>query len=238
MRMGIGITGVMMASDEQLNWLKPAYDYLRAYDKEYSKIHGFPESIKLTTVKPSGTLSLLGGTTAGVHAATAGQFFIRRITISSDSPLIDVIKSHGYHVEYKKNFDGTNDYSSMIAEFPCKYKDGVVSAEDQTVFEQLDMVQFMQKNWSDNSVSVTAYYKKEELPELRAYLEEHFNENFKTLSFLLYTGHGFVQAPYEPITEAQYEYLASKVKPITEIDINEEDIEELGACGIGGCPIK
>ncbi len=238
MRMGIGITGIMMASSEQLSWLKPAYEYLRAYDKEYSKIHGFPESIKLTTVKPSGTLSLLAGVTSGVHPATAGQYFIRRITISSNSPLIEVIKSHGYHVEYKKNFDGTNDYSSMIAEFPCKYADGVISADDMTVFEQLDMVQFMQKNWSDNSVSVTAYYKKEELPELREYLEENFNDNFKTLSFLLYSGHGFVQAPFEPISKEQYEYLTDKVIPIESITINEEDVEELGACGIGGCPIK
>jgi ribonucleoside-triphosphate reductase len=238
MRMGIGITGVMMASEEQLSWLDPAYIYLRAYDKEYSKINGYPESIKLTTVKPSGTLSLLAGVTSGVHPATAGQFFIRRIRIMSESPLIAVIKSHGYHTEYQKNFDGTDDRTTIVAEFPCMYPDGVVSADDLTVFQQLDMVKFMQKNWSDNSVSVTAYYKKEELPELRAYLEENFNDNFKTLSFLLYSGHGFAQAPFEPISKEQYEYLSSLVRPIEEISINEDDVEELGACGIGGCPIK
>ena len=238
MRMGIGVTGIMMASEEQLSWLDPAYVYLRAYDKEYSRINGFPESIKLTTVKPSGTLSLLAGVTSGVHPATAGQFFIRRIRISSDSPLIEVIRSHGYHVEPQKNFDGTDDRGTMVAEFPCKYPDGVVSADNMTVFEQLDMVHFIQKNWSDNSVSVTAYYKKEELPELRAYLEENFNDNFKTLSFLLYTGHGFAQAPFEPISKEQYEYLSGKVIPIEAVEINEDDVEELGACGIGGCPIK
>lgn len=238
MRMGIGITGVMMASEEQLGWLEMAYKYLRAYDKEYSKINGYPESIKLTTVKPSGTLSLLAGVTSGVHPATAGQYFIRRIRISSDSSLVDVIKSHGYHTEYQKNFDGSDDRSTVVAEFPCKYPDGVVSADDLSVFQQLDMVKFMQKNWSDNSVSVTAYYKKEELPELRKYLEENFNDNFKTLSFLLYSGHGFAQAPFEPISKEQYEYLSSLVRPIESVVINEDDVEELGACGIGGCPIK
>lgn len=238
MRMGIGITGVMMASPEQLSWLKPAYEYLRAYDKEYSKAMGFPESIKLTTVKPSGTLSLLAGVTSGVHPATAGEYFIRRIRIASESPLVEVIKSHGYHVEYQKNFDGTDDRSTMVAEFPCKYNEGVRSAEDMTVFQQLDAVRFMQENWSDNSVSVTAYYKKKELPELRKYLEDNFKDNFKTLSFLLYSGHGFAQAPFEPISKEQYEFLSAKVKPIVSIEINEEDMEELGACGIGGCPIK
>lgn len=238
MRMGIGITGVMMSTQEQLNWLDHLYRYLREYDKEYSKQMGWPESIKLTTVKPSGTLSLLAGVTSGVHPATAGKYFIRRIRVSSDSPLIGVCKANGYYVEYQKNFDGTDDRSTMVVEFPCMYKGNVPSAEDVDVFQQLEKVKFMQKNWSDNSVSVTAYYKKEELPKLKKYLEENFKDNFKTLSFLLYSGHGFAQAPFEPISKEQYEYLSSKVKPIESLDINENEIEELGACGIGGCPIK
>jgi len=238
MRMGIGITGVMMATDEQLSWLDDGYKYLRTYDKEYSKAMGFPESIKLTTVKPSGTLSLLAGVTSGVHPATAGKYFIRRIRIASESPLVEVIKSHGYHVEFQKNFDGTDDRTTVVAEFPCKYDGDVISADDMSVFEQLDTVQYMQKNWSDNSVSVTAYYKKEELEELKQYLIENFKDNFKTLSFLLYSGHGFAQAPFEPISKEQYEFLSAKVKPILTAQVNEEDVEELGACGIGGCPIK
>lgn len=238
MRMGIGITGVMMAGEEKLSWLDMCYKKLRTYDKEYSKELGFPESIKLTTVKPSGTLSLLAGVTSGVHPATAGKYFIRRIRISSSSELIDVCKTHGYHVEFQKNFDGTEDKSTYVVEFPCTYKGDVPSAEDVDVIEQLEMVKFMQKNWSDNSVSVTAYYKKEDLPRLKKYIEDNWEKGFKTLSFLLYSGHGFQQAPFEPITKEQYEYLKSTVKPITSIEINEEDIEELGNCGLGGCPIK
>jgi ribonucleoside-triphosphate reductase len=239
MRMGIGITGVMMSTEEQMSWLNPAYSYLRAYDKEYSKIHGFPESIKLTTVKPSGSLSLLAGVTSGVHPATAGQFYIRRIRIAAGSPLIEVCKSHGYHVEFQENFDGTLDRSTYVVEFPCKYPNGTISAEDMTVYEQLDTVKFMQKNWSDNSVSVTAYYEKEDLPSLRKYIEENFDDNFKTLSFLLKMGaSGFKQLPFEGITETQYDYLKALVKPITSVVINEEDLEEIGACAGGACPIK
>ena len=107
MRMGIGITGVMMSTPEQLSWLDPCYMWLRNFDKEYSKEMGFPESIKLTTVKPSGTLSLLAGVTSGVHPATAGEYYIRRIRIASDSPLVEVCRSHGYHVEFQENFDGS-----------------------------------------------------------------------------------------------------------------------------------
>jgi ribonucleotide reductase alpha subunit len=239
MRMGIGMTGILMSSTKQLGWLDKCYEVLRAFDKKYSKEQGFPQSIKLTTVKPSGTLSLLAGVTAGVHPATAGQYYIRRIRISAESPLIEVCKSHGYHVEYQENFDGTPDRSTFVVEFPCKYPDGVPSANDLTVFQQLEYVKFMQANWSDNSVSVTAYYEKEDLPEIKAYIEENFNESFKTLSFLLKMGaSGFKQLPYEDITKEQYEYLSGLTKPITSVVINEEDLEDLGACGLGGCPIK
>ena len=238
MRMGIGITGVMMSSEQQLSWLSDCYMYLRSYDKEYSLNMGFPESVKLTTVKPSGTLSLLAGCTAGVHPATAGQYYIRRITIASESELITVCKNHGYHVEHKIHLDGTVDTNSMIVEFPCKYPDGVVSADDMTVFEQLDTVKFMQKNWSDNSVSVTAYYTKEDLPELKKYIKDNFKDNFKTLSFLLKgSASGFKQLPYEGISKERYEYLNSLTKPITSVVINEEDYE-LESCANGSCPIK
>ena len=238
MRMGIGITGVYMCTEEQLGWLDGGYEFLRKLDKEYSKKMGWPESVKLTTVKPSGTLSLLPGVTPGVHPSTAGKHYIRRIRISSNSPLVDVVKKHGYYVEFKKNLDGSDDRGTVVAEFPCMYDFDVPSAEDVTVLEHLDKVKFMQKNWSDNSVSVSVYYKKEDVPELRKYIEENFKDNFKTLSFMLYTGHGFVQAPYEPISEDQYKYLASKVIPIESFDFDEDDIDDLGACGIGGCPIK
>lgn len=239
MRMGIGITGVMMSTDEQLSWLSPTYEYLRELDKKYSKEQGFNESIKLTTVKPSGTLSLLAGVTPGVHPATAGQYYIRRIRMSANSKLVDLCRANGYHVEFQENFDGTLDKTTYVVEFPCKYPDGTVSAEDVSLIEQLEMVKFMQKNWSDNSVSVTAYYTKEELPELKKYIEDNFADNFKTLSFLLKMNNsGFKQLPYEAISKAQYEYLSSLVKPITDYNIDEDDLEELGACGIGGCPIK
>jgi ribonucleoside-triphosphate reductase (thioredoxin) len=238
MRMGIGITGVMMCTEEQLSWLDGCYKYLRAYDKEYSKQMGWPESIKLTTLKPSGSLSLLPGVTSGVHPATAGTYFIRRIRISSTSPLVDVCKKHGYYTEYQKNFDGSFDRSTVVVEFPCKYPEGTISAEDVDVLDQLEMVKRMQTVWSDNSVSVTAYYKKDDLPRLRTYLEENFKENFKTLSFLLYSGHGFEQAPFEPITKEKYEELSKNVTPITSVDVEEGDVQGVEECAGGACPIK
>lgn len=240
MRMGIGITGFQMASEEQKSWLSETYEFLREFDKEYSKEKGFPESIKLTTVKPSGTLSLLAGVTSGVHPATAGQYYIRRIRISSNSPLVEVCRKHGYKVEFQENYDGSLDKSTYVVEFPCRFPDGTKSADDMTVFEQLEDVKFLQKNWSDNSVSVTAYYSIEELPKIREYIEENFNDNFKTLSFLLkMDASGFKQMPYEGITKEKYYELIKNVRPINEIDeYIEDDISDNLECTSGACPVR
>jgi ribonucleoside-triphosphate reductase (thioredoxin) len=237
MRMGIGMTGVLQASQEQRNWLADAYVWLRQYDVEYSAKHDFPVSIKLTTVKPSGTLSLLAGVTPGVHPNPAGPYYIRRVRMNSSSNLVQVCKDHGYHVEYQKNFDGTDDKTTMVVSFPCKLPSSTPVAADYTWKQQLEMVKFMQKNWSDNSVSCTVYYKKEDLEDIKQYLSENYRDNFKTVSFLLYHGHGFTQAPYETITEDQYNDIIKGTRLIESVDVGEDDFDVMD-CDSGQCPIK
>jgi len=237
MRMGIGMTGVLQATEEQRSWLKEAYTWLRGYDKWYSGEYGFPESIKLTTIKPSGTLSLLAGVTPGVHPNPAGPYYIRRVRISSQSPLIAICRSHGFPLEYQRNFDGSEDKSTMVISFPCKLPETTPVAADYDWKTQMDMVRKMQAEWSDNSVSCTVYYKKEDLENIKDYLRKHFRHEIKTVSFLLQYGHGFDQAPYETITKEKYEEMVSKTTPITSVEVKESEME-LMDCDSGVCPIK
>ena len=237
MRMGIGVTGVLQATQKQRDWLPLAYEVLRKFDKKYSKANGFPESIKLTTVKPSGTLSLLAGVTPGVHPNPAGPYYIRRVRMNSSSPLINVCKKHGYDSEYQINFDGTEDKSTRVVSFPCKLPEKTPVAADYSWLEQLEMVKWMQKNWSDNSVSCTVYYKKEDLNDIKEYLNENFKDNFKTVSFLLYSGHGFNQAPYETITKEVYKEMSKETSIITNVNVAEDDFDIMD-CETGACPIK
>lgn len=247
MRMGIGMTGVLQATQEQKDWLKDAYVWLRELDVEYSKSHGFPTSIKLTTCKPSGTLSLLprvttngskaGVITPGVHPNPAGPYYIRRIRMNSDSDLIRVCKEHGYRIEPQIKFDGSEDKTTMVVEFPCLVSQDTPIASNYSWKEQLDTVKWLQSVWSDNSVSCTVYYKKEDLEDIKKYLEENYRDNFKTVSFLLYQGHGFIQAPYETITKEEYEDMIKNITPITSID-NASDEFELNECENGSCPVK
>jgi hypothetical protein len=237
MRMGIGVTGVLQASRKQIGWLDGAYKWLRQYDKEYSEANGFPISVKLTTVKPSGTLSLLAGVTPGVHPNPAGPYYIRRIRISAESPLIDVCRKHGYNVEPQLNFDGTKDKNTMVVSFPCKVSESTPVAANFTWKEQLDNVRLLQRIWSDNSVSCTVYYKHEDVPEIKAYLAKYMPNEIKTVSFLLYHGHGFVQAPYETISKDEYKILSKHTEPITNVEVKETDFE-VEECEGGSCPIK
>jgi ribonucleoside-triphosphate reductase len=237
MRMGIGVTGYLQATEEQRSWLSECYEKLRWEDKEYSAKHGWPESIKLTTTKPSGTLSLLPGVTPGVHPAYA-QYLIRRIRIASENPLVETCREHGYPVEYQRNFDGSEDHSTVVVEFPFSYPEGTVLASELTAIEQLEWVKRLQKEWSDNSVSCTVYYTKEELPAIREYLMKNYNKGFKTLSFLLHSEHGFDQAPLEAISKEEYDRRVASCRPITRVSGKAVDFDSSDECASGVCPVR
>jgi len=237
MRMGIGVTGYLQATDEQRSWLSDCYNYLRAYDAEYSKGKGFNPSIKLTTVKPSGTLSLLAGVTSGAHPAYS-EFYIRRIRMSSDSPIVKVCRANGFPVEFQRNFDGTEDHSTIIVSFPCKFPKHTLLANDMSAVDQLQVIKRLQTEWSDNAVSVTIYYRKHELDKIKQWLSENY-VNVKSVSFLLHNEHGFDQAPLEEITEAKYLELSASVTPISSFDetINLNDMD-IADCEGGACPVR
>lgn len=235
-RMGIGVTGVLQASEEQRSWLRDAYTNLREFDTEYSAAKGWNTSVKLTTCKPSGTLSLLPGVTAGIHPAYA-QYMIRRVRIAAGHPLLETCINHGYKVEPQRNFDGSEDHSTYVVEFPFSYPEGTKLAKDMTAIDQLKEVKRLQEEWSDNSVSCTVYYRKEELPEIKEYLKKNYKNGHKSLSFLLHSDHGFKQAPIEEISKDLFDQMIASTKLITKID-QELELSADDECAGGACPIR
>ena len=236
MRLGLGVTGVCQSLDK-LDWLDDCYIALRNFDKAWSKQRGWSESIKLTTVKPSGTLSLLGGATPGVHPAFS-KYYMRTVRMSSSDALVQTCKDMGYHVEFLVNFDGTENRDTVVVYFPCKTPEGSILTKDMDVIKQLEMVKKLQTVWSDNAVSVTAYYKPEELNDLKTWLKENYEHNIKSVSFLLFKNHGFKQAPYQEIDEAAYLAASAKVKSLTNMSITSTDMLDMAECAGGACPIR
>lgn len=237
MRMGIGVTGYCMATKKQKSWLSKTYKYLREFDKEYSAKHGYPESIKLTTVKPSGTLSLLSGVTPGCHPGFS-HYHIRRIRMASNIPLVDVARQNGYPIEFLRKFDGSEDRNTVVVSFPCAFPKNTLVAADCTAIDQLEVIKELQENWSDNSVSCTVYYTKGELPAIKRWLKQNYNTNLKTVSFLLHNDHGFDQAPLEEISKEEYDKLSAQVQPIVNCDVDENSILDDFECEGGVCPVK
>src|SRR5690606_4158545 len=109
----------------------------------------------------------------------------------------------GYHVEAVRRLDGTEDPNTVVIEFPCRFPDGTLFAGDLSAVDQLEIQRTLQREWADNAVSITVYYRPDELDEIREYLGRHYRE-IKSVSFLPYEDHGFDQAPLEAITEDVY----------------------------------
>jgi intein/homing endonuclease len=182
------------------------------------------------------TLSLIPGVTPGIHPGYA-QFMYRRIRIAAEHPLVQLCRDHGYPIEYQVGFDGKEDRNTLIVTFPYAYPKGTILAKDMTALDQLAWIKRMQTEWSDNSVSCTIYYKKEELPAIKEYLFKNYKDNHKSLSFLLHSDHGFKQAPYEEVTEEEYNELVAKTRIITKISSLNFD-EGDSDCAGGVCPVR
>ena len=214
-RLGISVTGIAQfiadkGISELQDWLKAGYDTLKNYDGIYSDWFAIPRSIKLTCVKPSGTLSLLGGATPGVHYPES-NYYIRRVRLAHNSPLLPILKKSGYYIEPAFGQEET----TVVVEFPIFVGDKVRTQEEVSMWEQLAQAAFMQKYWADNAVSVTVTFDPEkEGKDLQRALD-FYQYQLKGVSFLPRLKSGvYQQMPYEKITKEKYEILISKLKPL------------------------
>jgi len=211
-RIGTSMSGIVRAINkigrrEFYNWCDKGYGYLRAMDEMYSDWLCVPRSNKLSTVKPSGTISLLPGEGPGVHYPE-DEYIIRNVRVSDHSPLLKIMEKAGYPIEKDKYSKDTS-----VISFPVKEEFFVKGKKDVTIWEQMENAAQMQYWWSDNSVSITVTFQKHEAEQIKDVLEL-YEGRLKTVSFLPISDHGYEQAPYIPITKEEYEKLSKKIKPL------------------------
>lgn len=239
-RIGTGITGCLQSSLFTPAVLDRAYQAIQDENISYSKILGIPESIRTTVIKPSGTMSKMGDSACeGIHPAYS-RYAIQRVRFSANDSLIPKLKAAGHYMEPVLRFDGTLDHNTLVVDFYIQApEDAPVADEGWSTWEQLNVVKMAQKHWADQSVSVTVYYKRDEIPKLKEWLRDNLHE-LKTISFLCHSDHGFKQAPKEAITQTQFEKLSSKIKPLEFDDslIEEEQTISSLECEGGACPIR
>jgi adenosylcobalamin-dependent ribonucleoside-triphosphate reductase len=212
-RIGLSQSGVVQAFNkhgrrEMLTWCDKAYGYVHQLDEEYSDWLCIPKSVRMTSIKPSGTVSLLNGSTPGVHFPE-DEYYIRRIRFSKSNTMLDTLAEAGYNIEDDKYSPNT-----VCVEFPVHEKYFIKGKKDVSMWEQLEIAAQYQHYWADNSVSITVTFKPDEAPQIKSALEM-YETRLKAVSFLKYEETGYEQAPYEAITKKQYDELSANIKPIT-----------------------
>ena len=213
-RIGTSVSGVAQfitnnGLDELRTWLEEGYDTIKKYDDIYSEWLAIPKSIKVTSVKPSGTVSLLPGSTPGIHYPES-NFYIRRMRLNITSDMIEPLREAGYHIEP----DVTAPNETVVVEIPVAVE-GVRVLKDVSMWEQLELAAFMQHYWADNQVSCTVTFQKHEKKDIDKALN-YYQYKLKGISFLPKTEKGlYAQMPYEEITEQTYHEKAKQIKPIS-----------------------
>jgi adenosylcobalamin-dependent ribonucleoside-triphosphate reductase len=226
-RIGLSQSGVVQAFNkhgrrQMYNWCDQAYEYVTQLDKEYSNWLCIPKSVRMTSIKPSGTVSLLNGSTPGIHFPE-DEYYIRRIRFGSDSGLLGPLEEAGYKIEADEYTPNT-----MVVEFAVKEPYFTKGKKSVSMWEQLEIAAQYQYYWADNSVSVTITFKDEESYQIKDALEM-YESRLKAVSFLKLTETGYKQAPYEAITKKEYEKMIAKVKPLNKLS------EDPGGTGTKFC---
>ena len=244
--LGVSLTGQFghkfFSGQEGLDELGDILSHLRQWAvdmniEEAAKI-GIPASAAITCVKPSGTVSQLVGVSSGMHAWHS-EYYIRTVRGDKKDPITQFLKDTGIPAED----DVMKPNDTTVFSFPVKAPEYAITRDKLTALQQLEVWLTYQRHWCEHKPSITVSVKEDEWMEVGAWVYKHFDE-CSGISFLPYSEHTYVQAPYQEVTKDQYEDMLSKM-PKT-IDWNALSLYELEdsttgtqalACVSGECEI-
>ena len=240
-RIGTSMSGVANFADLKglpvlRTWMDEGYKTVQYYDKNYSEWLGIRESIKTTTVKPSGTVSILAGESPGVHWTPGGKYFLRTIRFANSDPMLGLFKMAQYRVEPAAESPDT----TSVVYFPVK-SDAVRSEQDVSIYEKMALAATAQRYWSDNSVSVTISFDPETEASAIGTALHMYDGQLKTVSFLPMMKGAYQQMPYTQSTEAEYEEGRMTLFPIDFKGIYEGlGLDAIGEayCTTDACEVK
>lgn len=226
-RIGTSMSGIWQAFKkhgrrEFFNWCDDSYSYLQELDRTYSDWLCVPMSKRMTSIKPSGTVSKLAGATPGAHPAQ-DEYWICRIRFDNDSPMFKALVANGYPHEPIAYGSDEQRARTSVVEFPVKEEYFERGVRDVSMWEQLEVAAQLQHYWADNSVSVTVSFRPEEAKDIKNALEL-YETRLKAVSFLPYfdpKNSIYPQMPNEPITPEEYELRIAAITPVTNVFTTE-----------------
>jgi len=204
-RIGCSMSGIAQfiatrSVGELQSWMDEGYRHIQKLDERFSDWMAIPRSIKTTSIKPSGTVSLLAGSTPGIHFPES-RFYIRRMRLGINSTLVPALKKAGYKVEPAFGSEET----TVVVEIPVDVGEGVRTLDKVSMWEQLSLAALAQRYWADNQVSCTVTFDPQAEGEQIAHALDVFQYQLKGISFLPRLDMGaYPQMPYESIDEETY----------------------------------
>ena len=243
--LGVSLTGIMdcQFTNGKRSGLDNLLEELKAEaiktNAEFAKKIGINQSVAVTCVKPSGTVSQLVDAASGIHARH-NPYYVRTVRGDKKDPLTRMMVDAGFPIED----DVTNPSNTSVFSFPVKVDQGAVFRTEITAIQQLELWLIYQKHWCEHKPSVTISVKEEEWLEVGAWVYKHF-DYMSGVSFLPFSEHTYRQAPYQDIDEKDYTILLDKMpkevdwKKLSEYEKTDMTIasQEL-ACSGGFCEIQ
>ncbi len=229
--LGVSLTGIyghkFMSGQETHKditlpeFLRELYNLTVQVNAEWSEKFGIPASTALTTVKPSGTVSQLVGASSGIHPWYA-PYYIRTVRGDNKDPLTEFLKAQGIPNEP----DLTKPDDTTVFSFPIKAPDDVITSRELYAIDHLNMYCIYRENWTDHDVSVTINVREEEWPRVGAWVYDNF-DRIGGVSFLPATDHTYRQAPYQAITEDEYNLALSQMPDsMNWVDLSLYELED------------
>jgi len=215
-RIGASVTGVSGFYDTHglpalREWWNEGYEEIQRRDHEYSEWLGVRESVKTTSIKPSGTVSLLSGATPGVHWPPGGKHYLRAIRFSADDPMVPKFMLAGYTIE-----QDIVSRNTVVVYFPIETQ--VRGEKEVSIFEKINLASEAQRHWADNAVSATISFDKKLEAEYIPTVLNMYEGKLKTISFLPMGNDVYQQQPYTEISEEEYNSYVGKLDKIVMSD--------------------
>ncbi len=243
--LGVSLTGIMdhailgdKDNEDLPKWLEELRDTAIKVNEEWSSVLGIEQSMAITCVKPSGTVSQLVDSASGIHPRYS-PYYIRTVRADVKDPLAVYMTEAGFPVEP----DVMKPTEGQVFSFPVKSPDEAVTRDEVSALDQLELWKIYQLHWCEHKPSITVYVKEDEWLEVGAWVYKNM-DIISGVSFLPHSEHTYRQAPYQEISEEEYYEWLEKMPEGFDIDElskyehedTTENTKEL-ACTAGACEI-
>lgn len=219
--LGVSLTGVCdhpvlsTTSEDAKLWLQLMKQRAVDVNAEWAPKVGVNVSTAITCVKPSGTVSQLTDSASGLHPRYS-KHYIRRVRNDIKDPLSDFLIQQGVPYEVDKMNPAT-----LVFSFPMQSPEGAVLRNDRTAIEQMEHWKMLQDHWCEHKPSITVYYRNDEFLGLGQWVWDHFND-VSGVAFLPHSDHVYAQAPYEEVSEEEWQAAVEKMPKIDWASFKEE----------------